>query len=128
MSGNRLLIATLLFLLPLWSSGALSELYELRTYTSHEGKLDELTNRFKKHTVDLFEKHDIRNVGYWTHVAQKNTLVYIIAHPDKEKAQSAWKNFSEDPAWKKVRSESMTNGALVKHIESVYMVKTHFSP
>ena len=42
-----------------------AEIYELRTYTSHEGKLESVLNRFENHTMSLFEKHGIRNVGNW---------------------------------------------------------------
>ena len=32
-------------------------IYELRTYTTHEGRLPNLHARFKNHTMKLFEKH-----------------------------------------------------------------------
>ena len=40
--------------------------YELRVYHTYEGKLDDLLRRFREHTMQLFEKHGIRNVAYWT--------------------------------------------------------------
>ena len=36
---------------------ARAEVYELRTYTTNEGKLDNLNARFRDHTVGLFDKH-----------------------------------------------------------------------
>jgi len=39
--------------------------YELRTYTSPDGKLGELQARFRNHTVKLFERHGITSVGYF---------------------------------------------------------------
>ena len=39
--------------------------YELRTYTSPEGRLGDLQARFRNHTVKLFEKHGITSVGYF---------------------------------------------------------------
>src|SRR5580700_5678361 len=40
--------------------------YELRVYHTFEGKLDDLLRRFREHTMQLFEKHGIKNVAYWT--------------------------------------------------------------
>src|SRR5882724_681512 len=40
--------------------------YELRVYHTYEGKLDDLLRRFREHTMQLFEKHGIKNVAYWT--------------------------------------------------------------
>ena len=41
-------------------------IYEMRTYTTHPGKLDDLHNRFRKHTNGFFIKHGMTLVGYWT--------------------------------------------------------------
>src|SRR3954463_7716959 len=84
-------------------------LFELRTYTANEGKLDALNARFRDHTVKLFEKHGMTNVGYWTPSEgdkSKNTLIYILAFPDKEARNKAFKEFGEDPDWVKARNES----------------------
>ena len=42
------------------------KVFELRTYTTHDGKLEDLHTRFADHTMELFEKHDMENIGYWT--------------------------------------------------------------
>ena len=38
--------------------------FELRTYTSPEGKLADLDKRFRDHTMRIFKKHGMENVGY----------------------------------------------------------------
>ena len=38
--------------------------YELRTYTANPGKLEALEERFRTHTMALFEKHGIQNIQY----------------------------------------------------------------
>ena len=43
-------------------------IYELRIYTANPGKLAPLQARFRDHTTGLFERHGIKNVGYWTNV------------------------------------------------------------
>ena len=40
-------------------------IYELRIYTAHPGKMRPLVSRFRDHTYEMFEKHGIKNVGYW---------------------------------------------------------------
>ena len=56
---------------------------ELRIYDAMPGKLPDLHNRFKNHTMPLFEKHGIENVAYWTEdVGTSNRLVYMLGYPD----------------------------------------------
>jgi len=103
-------------------------LYELRTYHTHEGRLDALNARFRDHTMTLFEKHGIKNIMYWIPVDQPNTLIYVIAHKDKDAAAASWKAFGADPEWKKVAEESQRDGKIVEKVESVYMTATDYSP
>jgi NIPSNAP len=107
-----------------------SRVYELRTYTCYEGKLDALKARFRDHTIRIFKKHGIESVGYF--VPQdgdrpKNTLIYILAHPSREAATKNWADFVADPEWKKVAAESEANGKIVQKIESIFMEPTEFS-
>ena len=103
-------------------------LYELRTYYTPEGKLDALNARFRNHTMKLFEKHGMKNIMYWTPVDKPNTLIYVIAHKDKDAAAASWKAFSADPEWKKVAEETQRDGKLVEKVESIYMTPTDYSP
>lgn len=104
--------------------------FELRTYTTAEGKLPELLARFRDHTVKLFEKHGIVNVGYWVPKdppRSENTLIYLLAHKDLESAKKSWAAFRDDPAWIKARTESEARGKLVVKVESVYLNPADFS-
>ena len=47
------------------ASPSVADVYELRTYTTNEDKLDALNARFRDHTVRLFKKHGIESIGYW---------------------------------------------------------------
>jgi hypothetical protein len=109
-----------------------AQVYELRTYTTNEGKLDNLNARFRDHTVQLFEKHGMESVGYWVPadgLQAKNTLIYILKHKSREAAKASWAAFLADPAWKKVAQESQQDGRfLAKAPESVYMAATDYSP
>lgn len=105
--------------------------FELRTYIAADGKLADLQARFRDHSTKLFEKHGITNIGYWVPQdppASANTLVYLIAFPDREEARKRWAAFLADPEWQKVRSDSEVNGRLVAKIESVFMDPADFSP
>ena len=103
-------------------------LFEMRTYTTNEGKLDALHTRFRDHTRALFEKHGMQNVAYWTPTDKPNTLVYVLAHQSKEAAAASWKAFVEDPAWRSVYAASIADGRLVANIDSVFMTATDYSP
>lgn len=103
--------------------------YEMRTYYAAEGKLDALHARFRDHTVKLFEKHGMTNVGYWTPLDNKeNKLIYVLAYESNEAREKAWKEFLADPEWKKAAAASETNGRLVAKIESVFLKTTDYSP
>ncbi len=111
--------------------GPTSTVYELRVYHTYDGKLDDLLRRFREHTTQLFEKHGIKNVAYWTPTDEPlkgKTLIYIIAHPSREAAAANWKAFSADPEWQSVRDKSEANGKIVEKIDSTYLVLTDFSP
>lgn len=106
------------------------KVYELRTYTSAEGKLPELLARFRNHTVALFEKHGMKNIGYWVPTdpeLSKNTLIYIVEHQSMDAAKKSWDGFRADPAWLKARADSEVNGRLAIKVESMYLKGTDFS-
>ena len=58
--------------------------YELRTYTAVEGRLDALHARFKDHLLGYFQKHGMTNVGYWTNVVggRSDELWYLLGYED----------------------------------------------
>ena len=104
--------------------------YELRTYTAAEGKLDAVVARFRNHTVKLFEKLGMTNIGYWIPLDEplsRNTLIYVLAHKSREAAKKSWEAFRSDPEWIRVRDESEAGGKLVIKVESVFLGPTDFS-
>ncbi|MGB7347495.1 MAG: NIPSNAP family protein [Pirellulaceae bacterium] len=133
MTFTKHLLPILLFAASLVVSEDVSaEIYELRTYTTNEGKLDDLNARFRNHTVKLFEKHGIRSLGYWVPTDKKksaNTLIYVIAHKDRDAAKASWKAFLGDADWKAAHKASEADGPiLAKAPESVYMDAADYSP
>jgi len=103
--------------------------FEMRTYYAAPGKLDDLQARFRNHTMRIFEKHGMVSIGYWTPIENpENQLIYVLAFPSREARETAWKDFSNDPEWKKVAAESEANGKLVTKVENRFLQATDFSP
>jgi hypothetical protein len=104
--------------------------YELRIYTTLEGKLPALLARFRDHTIRIFEKHGMENVGYWVPTdppKSQNTLYYILRHKSREAATASWAAFGNDPDWLKARKDSEVTGKIVDRVESVFLSPTDFS-
>jgi hypothetical protein len=120
----------LFLLLSAGFAAAQDRVYELRTYTCNEGKLEALKARFRDHTIAIFKRHNMESIGYWVPQdpeRSKNTLIYILAHPSREAATKNWAEFNADPEWQKVRKESEAAGPIVQKTESVFMSPTDFS-
>jgi hypothetical protein len=121
------LFACLLALMPMSALARDSRCFELRTYYAAEGKLGDLQARFRNHTLKLFEKHKMTNIGYWTPVDNKeNKLIYILAFPSLEAAKASWKEFGSDPEWREVAKQTEANGRLVTKVESVFLDLTDY--
>ena len=103
---------------------------EMRVYYAAPGKLDALNARFRDHTTKLFEKHGLKNVGYFVPAGENKDrkLVYFISAPSRKARDESFKNFLADPDWKKAAAESEKDGRLVDKIESVFLTATDYSP
>ena len=117
---------------PVAEAAQAGRVFEMRTYTTNEGKLPALESRFRDHTIKFFDRYNMTSVGYWIPSegpTSQTTLVYILAHPSREEAKANWAKFSADPDWKKVRADSEVNGTiLAKPPESVFLKATDYSP
>jgi hypothetical protein len=109
---------------------AQARVFELRTYTSHEGRLQDVVNRFRDHTRTYFDRHGMVSIGYWTPQdapLSQNTLIYVLAHPSRDAAKKNWDAFRADADWQKARDASEVNGKIVAKIESVFLSPTGYS-
>lgn len=108
--------------------------FALRIYTTPDGKLDALNSRFREHTCELFAKHGMTNIAYFTPIndedGKANTLIYILAHPNAEAHQQSFASFRNDPQWQKVKAETEKDGSLtVKDgVKTILMTPTDYSP
>lgn len=123
-SFRLLLLATLM----MGANVVHAEVYELRTYTTYDGRLDALLARFENHTMRLFENHGMHNVAYWVPQDKPNTLIYILSHPDREKAAQNWNAFRNNPEWQQIVADSQRDGQIVENVESIFMDATPWSP
>ena len=107
--------------------------YELRIYTTLPGRIDALNARFRDHTVRLFEKHGMTNIGYWEPIEEadgKGTkLYYLLGFPSMEAREKSFKDFSADPAWKAAREASEADGKILapKGVQSIFLTPTDYS-
>jgi len=107
-----------------------SAVFELRTYTATPGNLDALLDRFRDHTVRIFEKHGMTNVGYWVPNDPElsgDTLIYLLRHDSREAADASWQAFISDPEWQRVAEASNADGPILASVERVFMTATGFS-
>jgi uncharacterized protein (DUF1330 family) len=106
--------------------------YELRTYHTYPGKLEDLHKRFREHTIEIFARHGMKVVNFWAPTdkdkGSENTLIYVLEFPSREAATASWKAFREDPEWQKVSKASEENGKLVEKVDSVFMTATDYAP
>ena len=119
------------------AQAASTRVFELRTYTCNEGKLDALNARFRDHTTKIFKKHGMTNIGYWVPLKGEkgadDVLVYFLAHKSVEAAKQSFAAFRDDPAWKAAlkASEENAGGPLTMPkigVKSVMMKATDYSP
>ncbi len=110
-------------------------IFELRTYATTPKNLDRLHARFRDHTIQLFSKHGMNNLIYWTVPegestkvdelisslaaagnnkadvaeglsAQGNALIYFLTHASVDAAKASFGGFRDDPDWNKARTAS----------------------
>lgn len=116
--------------------GMSARVFELRSYTAAPGRLGALNARFRDHTLKLFEKHGITNIGYWTPAPGEpgadNTLLYFVAHASPDAAAASFNQFRADPAWLEARknSEEKAGGSLTAPdgVKSVFLRPLDYSP
>ena len=78
---------------PVAEAAQAGRVFEMRTYTTNEGKLPALETRFRDHTIKFFDKYNMKSIGYWIPSegpTSQTTLVYILAHPSREEAKANW--------------------------------------
>jgi len=99
-------------------------IYEQRIYSCVPAELPALLSRFENYTLKIWEKHDIKQAGFWTVLIGDGNLLAWDSLADREKK---WNAFQADPAWHKARDDSEKNGPLIANIKSAFLRPTAFS-
>jgi hypothetical protein len=102
--------------------------FELRTYTVGDGKLDLLHARFRNQTGKFFQRHGMTQVWYGKPMdapASANSMTYLLAFPSREAATRSWAAFRMDQEWAAVAKES---GVGQVQIQSVFFEPADYSP
>ena len=104
-------------------------IYELRVYRCVPGRLPALLRRFEDHTLKIWDKHGIRQAGFWTVLIGdgNNDLHYLLAWESLAERERKWSAFALDPDWLKVREESERDGPLVANMKNSFLKPTAFS-
>ncbi|WP_073056923.1 NIPSNAP family protein [Kaistia soli] len=104
-------------------------IYELRIYTCLPGRMPNLLNRFQNATLGLWEKHGIRQAGFWTTMVgpTNNDLTYFIAWETLAEREAKWTAFTTDPDWIKARNDSEKDGPILSNVSSQFLTPTAFS-
>ena len=107
----------------------LTMIYEWRVYEAMPGKMIALNERFHKITLNFFEKHGIKVVGFWQAIfGTSNTLYYMLAFENMAHREKAWAAFTADPDWIKARGETEKEGPLVQRVHNMLLKPTPYSP
>ena len=104
-------------------------IHELRVYHTASGKLPELLNRFETITLKIWERHGIRQAGFWTVAIGENNhdLIYLVEWESLAEREEKWNAFQVDPEWLEKRAATEKNGPLVTTITNSILQPTSFS-
>jgi hypothetical protein len=104
-------------------------IYELRVYRCLPGRLPALLKRFETTTVKLWEKHGIKQAGFFTTLIGESNqeLTYLLAWESLADREKKWTAFQSDADWISARAKSETDGQIVGNIVSQLLVPTAFS-
>ena len=104
-------------------------IYEMRIYRCVPGRLPALLKRFDTITLKLWEKHGIKQAGFFTTLVgtSNQELTYFLAWDSLADRDKKWNTFQADPEWIAKRAESEKDGAIVANIANSFLLPTSFS-
>ena len=104
-------------------------IYEMRVYRCIPGRLPALLNRFATITLKLWEKHGIKQAGFFTTVVGESNqdLTYFVAWESLADREKKWAAFQADPEWIAKRAETEKDGPIVSNIVNQFLQPTAFS-
>ena len=104
-------------------------IHELRIYHCVPGRLPDLLKRFETVTLAIWERHGIRQAGFWTVAIgpSNHDLYYLLAWDSLAEREKRWGAFVGDAEWLEKRAETERNGQIVASVENMILQPTGFS-
>lgn len=104
-------------------------MYELRVYYCVPGRLPNLLKRFETMTLKIWEKHGIKQAGFWTVLVgdSNQALYYLLQWESMADREKKWNAFQADPAWISARAETEKDGPIVAKVVNSFLQPTPFS-
>jgi hypothetical protein len=104
-------------------------IHELRVYRCVPGRLPALLKRFETITLKIWEKHGIRQAGFWTTlIGDSNQDVhYLLQWESLAEREKKWNAFAADPEWLSARAETEKDGQIVASVANQILQPTGFS-
>lgn len=102
---------------------------EMRIYHCAPTRLPALVDRFSNITLGFFEKHGIRQIGFWTTLAgpSNHALTYMLQWESLAEREQKWNAFQADQDWIAKRSATEADKPIVERIENQFLAPTAFS-
>jgi len=104
-------------------------IYEQRIYHAMPGRMPDLLKRFEQVTLPLWERHGIRQAGFWTVIVggSNHDLHYLLAWNSMAERDERWTAFSTDQEWLAQREATERNGPLISSLSNAFLQPTAFS-
>ena len=104
-------------------------IHELRIYHCLPGRLPALLRRFETITLPLWEKHGIRQAGFWTvAIGDSNQdLYYLLEWSSLAEREEKFNAFTADPEWIAKRAETEKDGPILASLTNLILQPTSFS-
>jgi hypothetical protein len=104
-------------------------IYELRIYRCVPGRKSALLSRFENETLRIWEKHGIRQAGFWTTLVGKSSqeIIYMLVRDSLAEREKRWGAFLADLEWAAVVAKTEKDGQFVENISSQLLTPAAFS-
>ena len=102
---------------------------EMRVYRCLPGRLPALMKRFDTLTLKLWDKHGIKQAGFYTTLigTSNQELTYFVAWDSLADREKKWNAFQADPEWHAARAGTEANGPIVAKVINSFLAPTSFS-
>jgi hypothetical protein len=104
-------------------------IHELRIYHAMPGRLPDISRRFQTITLKLWERHGIRQAGFWTVLVgdSNSDLYYLLEWESMAERERLWNAFASDPEWLAAKAATERDGPLISHLSNLFLAPTSYS-